>query len=205
MTIFDYLKPKEEELERAYKNEQDPKKKKVLRKKLLDAYDYRNAIHYKEISMDLNAYLIGFDEREEYYDKGYYPYDGKKKKLMSDKKYNKIMEEASRDAGVQLIKEIDQEDLDEREWLLKEYQKDYPNNPEKVAEMMAFHEKRMEERRKQLPHLMLMEEDRKADEKFFQSLTEEQLDEYYQSMCEDDEVDTSKFASVEKIDIKSKV
>ena len=205
MTIFDYLKPKEEELERAYKNEQDPKKKKVLRKKLLDAYDYRNAIHYKEISMDLNAYLIGFDEREEYYDKGYYPYDGKKKKLMSDKKYNKIMEEASRDAGVQLIKEIDQEDLDEREWLLKEYQKDYPNNPEKVAEMMSFHERRMVERRKQMPYWKLMEEDRKEDEKFFQSLTEEQLDEYYQAMCEDDEVDTSKFASVEKIDIKSKV
>ena len=202
MTIFDYLKPKEEELERAYKNEQDPKKKKVLRKKLLDAYDYRNAIHYKEISMDLNAYLIGFDEREEYYDKGYYPYDGKKKKLMSDKKYNKIMEEASRDAGVQLIKEIDQEDLDEREWLLKEYQKDYPNNPEKVAEMMSFHERRMVERRKQMPYWKLMEEDRKEDEKFFQSLTEEQLDEYYQAMCEDDEVDTSKFASVEKIDTK---
>ena len=202
MTIFDYLKPKEEELERAYKNEQDPKKKKVLRKKLLDAYDYRNAIHYKEVSMDLNAYRIGFDEREEYYDKGYYPYDGKKKKLMSDKKYNKIMEEASKDAGVQLIKDIDQKDIDEREWYLKTYQERYPNNPEKVAEMMAFHEKRMEERRKQLPHLMLMEEDRKEDEKFFQSLTEEQLDEYYQSMCEDDEVDTSKFASVEKIDTK---
>lgn len=202
MTIFDYLKPKEEELERAYKNEQDPKKKKKLNKKLLDAYDYRNAIYYKEVSMNLNAYFIGFDEREEYYDKGYYPYDGKKKKLMSDKKYNKIMEEASRDAGVQLIKEIDQEDLDEREWLLKEYQNDYPNNPEKVAEMMSFHERRMKERRGKMPYWKLMEEDRKEDEKFFQSLTEEQLDEYYQSMCEDDEVDTSKFASVEKIDTK---
>ena len=202
MTIFDYLKPKEEELERAYKNEQDPKKKKVLRKKLLDAYDYRNAIHYKEISMDLNAYLIGFDEREEYYDKGYYPYDGKKKKLMSDKKYNKIMEEASRDAGVQLIKEIDQEDLDDKEWYLKTYQERYPNNPEKVAEMMEMQVRDMEERRKQMPYWKLMEEDRKEDEKFFQSLTEEQLDEYYQAMCEDDEVDTSKFASVEKIDTK---
>ena len=205
MTIFDYLKPKEEELERAYKNEQDPKKKKVLRKKLLDAYHYRNAIYYKEVSMNLNAYLIGFDEREEYYNKGYYPYDGKKKKLMSDKKYNKIMEEASRDAGVQLIKEIDQEDLDDKEWYLKTYQERYPNNPEKVAEMMEMQVRDMEERRKQMPYWKLMEEDRKEDEKFFQSLTEEQLDEYYQSMCEDDEVDTSKFASVEKIDIKSKV
>ena len=205
MTIFDYLKPKEEELKRKYNEAIDQKEKEKCLNELIKFWDYKHALWQKEVSMNLNAYLIGFDEREQYYNKGYYFDDGKKKKLMSDKKYNKIIEEASKDAGVQLIKDIDQKDIDEREWYLKTYQERYPNNPEKVAEMMEMQERDMEERRKQMPYWKLMEEDRKEDEKFFQSLTEEQLDEYYQSMCEDDEVDTSKFASVEKIDIKSKV
>ncbi len=205
MTIFDYLKPKEEELKRKYNEAIDQKEKEKCLNELIKFWDYKHALWQKEVSMNLNAYLIGFDEREQYYNKGYYLDDGKKKKLMSDKKYNKIIEEASKDAGVQLIKDIDQKDLDDKEWYLKTYQERYPNNPEKVAEMMEMQIRDMEERRKQMPYWKLMEEDRKADEKFFQSLTEEQLDEYYQSMCEDDEVDTSKFASVEKIDTNSKV
>ena len=205
MTLFDVLQKEAKELKKERDNAENEKDRKFFDKKLKKLIRLKNDVYGKEVSMDLNAYLVGFDERKEYYDKGYYNWYGEKRKLMSDKEYQKILKEYSDKVGEPLLKIIDQKDIDEREWLLKEYQKDYPNNPEKVAEMMSFHERRMVERRKQMPYWKLMEEDRKEDEKFFQSLTEEQLDEYYQAMCEDDEVDTSKFASVEKIDIKSKV
>ncbi len=202
MTLFDVLQKEAKELKKERDNAENEKDRKFFDKKLKKLIRLKNDVYGKEVSMDLNAYLVGFDERKEYYDKGYYNWYGEKRKLMSDKEYQKILKEYSDKVGEPLLKIIDQKDIDEREWLLKEYQKDYPNSPEKVAEMMSFHERRMKERREKMPYWKLMEEDRKEDEKFFQSLTEEQLDEYYQSMCEDDEVDTSKFASVEKIDTK---